>query len=327
MFPRKERLLSREGLVRSGEERLLSREQVVRSGEDRVRSRAHVVWSGDVRLLPRDAQAISRGEPTGAREETGLAPGWHRVRETHDSPGDRDDVCPPSHPGSSLDVERIRVPAERNGAPAWSEPPGRSPSSPLTAEERCRTLREVQSRALLLTRPMAPTVYEAAELAMDRLGVKGTVEIYQSDDGTLDNAFMILPSDPLAIEFRGGFLGLLDSAGLLAVLGHEIGHALAHPSGRDGGRRATMASELTADRFGLLACRDLYAALRVEMQLLSGRSASVLTLDPRAYLATCQNVVEETLAPEARPVARRTPSTMPAGMRAGSGVRATSTRR
>ncbi len=57
-----------------------------------------------------------------------------------------------------------------------------------------------------------------------------------------------------------------------------------------------MAAEFTADRFGLLACRDLDAVLRLEMQMSAGRAARSIRFDTKAYLQQCQAVAEATIA-------------------------------
>jgi Zn-dependent protease with chaperone function len=110
--------------------------------------------------------------------------------------------------------------------------------------------------------------------------------------------------DPVVLEVQGGLLTLLDPRSMTAVLGHEIGHYLAHgpwtPMGRtelltgalipmEGVRgdplrreRAQIARELTADRFGVLACRDLKAALRLEMIATTGVPGSALRRSPSA---------------------------------------------
>jgi Zn-dependent protease with chaperone function len=102
---------------------------------------------------------------------------------------------------------------------------------------------------------------------------------------------------------------------LLAVIGHEIGHILAghclyttmalliRPyiefglSNLPGGRFAIMAlrlalfrwsraSELTGDRFGLLACQDPNIMVRVMMKLAGGKTPD--ELDPMEFMAQGQ---------------------------------------
>jgi hypothetical protein len=113
------------------------------------------------------------------------------------------------------------------------------------------------------------------------------------------------------VQLHGDVLGRLDDGGVVAVLGHEIGHHLAHgPHSLRGvdpfflywrlmrGRRAgyrelaaayCRAAELTADRFGLLACRDLAAVVRMEAAVRRPDGGGV---DAGAQLAQCVRYAE-----------------------------------
>ena len=55
-------------------------------------------------------------------------------------------------------------------------------------------------------------------------------------------------------------------------------------------------------QFGLLACRDLHAALRLEMQASVGGAATI-RLDTEAYLDQCKEIAEATLTADADRVA------------------------
>jgi hypothetical protein len=174
--------------------------------------------------------------------------------------------------------------------------------------------RELRARALLLTETIAPGAIRALSEAKSRLGVTRHVELYQANryEGSralLDhgNACMHF-GEPPCIEILGSFLGDLDHGALVALFGHELGHLLAHGPESiddltwrrsdklawDGGLR--LARELTADRFSLLACRDLDAALRTGMISIAGMVGSALNWDTRAYLTECQLLVQEILA-------------------------------
>jgi hypothetical protein len=218
-----------------------------------------------------------------------------------------------------VDVERIRVRVERDIVGMLQRAPvfdlfARSHTS--IAAEPLR--RELLARGLRLTESMAPELHEAARLAASRLGVTTPCEIYQSTAAS-ENAAIHLVEAPVLLEVQGRLLAGLDAGTRLAVLGHELGHYLAHgpwtPVGRvhlaarqlalqedaDIGllRAASvlwMAGELTADRFGLLACRDLDAALRLEMMAATGLSGDALTWDTNAYLAQVKELIENCLA-------------------------------
>ena len=60
--------------------------------------------------------------------------------------------------------------------------------------------------------------------------------------------------------------------------------------------RDSLACELTADRFGLLACQDLSAALRLTMICTTGLSGNTLSWDTDAYLAQCVSLCEGLLS-------------------------------
>jgi hypothetical protein len=208
-----------------------------------------------------------------------------------------------------FDVERIRVSVERS-AYAALESEERGAIDRYVPEDATTRRRALLANALLLTETMAPDPYAAAREAMAALGVEDRIELFQSSGDGADAARLVLHGDPIGVEFIGGYLDRLDHGGLLAVLGHEIGHCLAH-----GGRRLTawalptsgratsparracwMAAELTADRFGLLACRDLDAVLRLEMQMVAGRSVRSIRFDTAAYLEQCRALAEQTIA-------------------------------
>jgi hypothetical protein len=209
----------------------------------------------------------------------------------------------------SIDVEHLRVSAERDACARLErdDPRARALYAPLPGASKRRGL---LGNALLLTESMAPEAYAAARDAMASLGVENTIELFQSAGHGVDTARLVLDGDPIGIEFIGGYLASLDRASLLAVLGHEIGHCVAHRRNPDFAwaltasqqgntpikRAYAMAAELTADRFGLLACRDLDAVLRLEMQAAAGRSATSIHFDTRSYLRQCRAVSEELLA-------------------------------
>lgn len=127
-----------------------------------------------------------------------------------------------------------------------------------------------------------------AALTRERLGVSREIDIFQKAGLAHHlNAATYRSSDgPILVQLSGPFLDRLDDDGVIAVLGHEIGHHLAHgpssvggldpfflyqwlASGRRAGHRELAAAycraaELTADRVGILACRDVDAVVRME---------------------------------------------------------------
>ena len=185
--------------------------------------------------------------------------------------------------------------------------------------------RQLQASHLLLQDSMAPDVYQLARDVAAELGITEPVEIYQGAGA--ENAAMHMVQSPMLIEIRGQLLGRSDDGMLRALLGHEMGHYLAHGWQSpfiDAARAATaiiamarqigvdsddeeasslvsvaarlsMSQELTADRFGLLAAGSLEAALRLTMMLVSGVSDDVIVLDTQAYLGQARRLMEQAL--------------------------------
>jgi hypothetical protein len=149
------------------------------------------------------------------------------------------------------------------------------------------------------------------------LGVDREVEVHATDARLA--AAHRTDSGPLILSLHWCGLASLDDDALLAVIGHELGHHLAHNGVRRDGPdpylvhwrlhadrssevRETAAAysrgaELTADRFALLACQDLDALLRLFAALSTEASARVST---SAFLAVSKARSEDLLANKQR---------------------------
>ncbi|MCH9687399.1 MAG: DUF4011 domain-containing protein [Deltaproteobacteria bacterium] len=221
-------------------------------------------------------------------------------------------------PLATLDVETVRFSLERSLAAILDAEPGfalhrksQVPRDPATIRRR------LLAQALRLTESMAATAYAQAHEAANMLGVKGTIELYQSSGR--ENAALHLVETPILLEIQGRMLSLVDDGAAVALFGHELGHYLAHGPWHELGATAlagaalaqqgllsargvlaagqlVVAREITADRVGLLAAQDLDAALRLEMAATTGLSGSALSWDTKAYLEQCTELMEQTLA-------------------------------
>jgi RecA/RadA recombinase len=218
---------------------------------------------------------------------------------------------------TNLDPETIRFSLERTlvGQLEASDDFARHRKALVPADPE-KVRRRLLGDALRLTESMAPAAYRHAREALRILGATGELELYQSSGR--ENAAVHLVQTPILLEIQGRLLSLLDDGSGPALFGHELGHYLAHgpwtPMGatsfvgvtlaqhdllragqRDLARRLSVAREVTADRFGLLACQDLHAALRLEMIATTGLAGDALTWDTTAYLAQCQEVMDATV--------------------------------
>ena len=233
----------------------------------------------------------------------------------------RADRAPPSPPAVSLaafDIEKVRVSHERTYAGLVERHPiFESLMSKITLPSPQELRRSLLAETLRLSESMVPDAYGVAHQVQQRLGVTGALELYQRKGS--ENAAMHFVVDPILLELNGSLLSQLDPRALAALIGHELGHYLAHgPTSPVRGARVaaavlggqqigderltlalsrfSMMCELTADRVGLLACQDLSAALRLEMICVSGLGNGDLVMDTDAYLAQCKELVELELA-------------------------------
>lgn len=217
----------------------------------------------------------------------------------------------------TFDIGSIRFRGEYDYSEVLSQLPGVDALAAKVLADPARVRRSLMARSLLLSEGMAPSPYRVARGLAGRFGIDAPIEIYQAAGA--ENATMHTVRSPVLIEVQGRMLSLLDDDTLAALLGHELGHYLAH--GEDnpqrgptlaamtilhGGnapeelvaaaQRLSMAQELTADRIGLIACSGLDAALRLEMVAVTGLAAETLTWDTDAYLAQSRDLMEATLA-------------------------------
>lgn len=180
--------------------------------------------------------------------------------------------------------------------------------------------RDLKAGSLMLTETMAPSLYMSAKALARYFGIDEPVEIYQTAGA--ENAAMHFILSPVILEISGQLLPRTDELMLRALIGHELGHYLAHGQRnplRDfslvrhvlisrheefskeaviAASRFSMSQELTADRYGLLAARNLQAALRLEMAIVSGLSSDAIILDTDSYLAQARELMEHVLENE-----------------------------
>jgi len=204
----------------------------------------------------------------------------------------------------AVDIESIRFGGESNYAAVLRQLPGVDALAAKVSADPARVRRTLMAHSLLLSEGMAPEPYRVARALAERFGIVAPIEIYQAAGA--ENAIMHTVRSPVLIEVQGRMLSLLDDDALAALLGHELGHYLAHGDDNPqrgptlaamailhGGsapdelvaaaQRLSMAQELTADRIGLVACSGLDAALRLEMVTVTGLAAETLTWDTNGH--------------------------------------------
>ncbi|HMR79336.1 MAG TPA: hypothetical protein PKD61_29720 [Polyangiaceae bacterium] len=162
-----------------------------------------------------------------------------------------------------------------------------------------------------LTKTSAPRIYGFAHEVATVLRCNAPFELVQTRADNERNAQALLDRTPFGVRLIGPVASLLDEFAMKAMLGHEFGHYLAHgPAANPPSTitRATslpsvvrfacsVARELTADRFALLACQDVRAAVRLEVASATGLVTDSLGLRELDYLGEVCASVESGAAP------------------------------
>jgi len=198
-------------------------------------------------------------------------------------------------------VERVRFVGEGHIARGHRLEPTRRVGPPAAhARDHMRV------HALPLTRGIAPKAYDALSRVSARLGIRQRALLFQdSGMGVPWNAHVGHWDDAVIVCLVGRALEVLDDAGLRHVIGHELGHHLAHserdwvfPTNLDADAmlRTSMAREITADRVALIGEPSLETALAVSATNASGLSVARTGIDLDEYLAWATGVVEDALA-------------------------------
>lgn len=155
----------------------------------------------------------------------------------------------------------------------------------------------------------APHLHRLVADVQRRLGCPEPVELRQQSSLFSGNARILL-APPIELHLFRPALAL-DEDGIEAQIGHELGHYLVHRTAvcaapprlvecalKHDAKAASLsvpyayAGEITADRFGLLACLDLAGALRLDFVLGTGLLPSAVGFIVKDYLSDCVRTME-----------------------------------
>ena len=162
----------------------------------------------------------------------------------------------------------------------------------------------LQGHSFKVNEKLAPRLYDSFIEVMKRLDFKEPVEFFITNNPEL-NAFAVsrLESDEShIININSGLIDKVDDDELKFIVGHEIGHLISNNANIaqlldfvfvDRAETPLMMqhkiavwdklSELTADRFGFIACGKLDKVLSCFFKMASGLSVERLNFDPKAF--------------------------------------------
>lgn len=162
----------------------------------------------------------------------------------------------------------------------------------------------LQGHSFKVSEKLAPRLFNSFKEVMDKLEFTEPTEFYITNNPEL-NAFAVsrLEEDQShIININSGLIDKVDDDELKFIVGHEIGHLISNNANiaqllnfvfADQTETPLMMqhkiavwdklSELTADRFGFIACGNLDKVLSCFFKMASGLSVERLNFDPKAF--------------------------------------------
>lgn len=183
-------------------------------------------------------------------------------------------------------------------------------ASPASGSAGRNTREQLLASAVRVDARVLPRLAESIERVRRVAGLEEGFEVFVYEDASI-NAFVTRGRSRLLLGLSSGAVNLLGAPELEFVIGHELGHALFDHV--DQGARALLerdgmaprdrmqilawsrASEISADRVGLLCCSSLDVAARALFQSLSGLGLRNVEVDPVAFAAQWDVLAREVI--------------------------------
>lgn len=179
--------------------------------------------------------------------------------------------------------------------------------------------KELLTRALKLTRGMMPGLYAATDGLARTLDLKAEIEVYVNQDSRFNAACYPPVKEKVLLVVTSSLLEKFSEQELAFVLGHELGHYLFEHTRfpvdyilqNNGGNLSPLHAmklyawirnaEITADRVGMVCCRDFGVAANTFFKLSSGITSSALQFSVQDYLAQLEDLRHEVSQQDTEP--------------------------
>ena len=179
--------------------------------------------------------------------------------------------------------------------------------------------KQLLTKALKLTRGMMPGLYEVTDRCAQTLQLEAEIEIYVNQDGRFNAACYPPVKEKVLLVVTSALLEKFSQDELAFVLGHELGHYLFEHTRfpvdyileNNGGSLSPLHAmklyawirnaEVTADRVGMVCCRDFDVAANTFFKLSSGITSSSFQFSVKDYLAQLEDLRHEVAQQETDP--------------------------
>ena len=128
---------------------------------------------------------------------------------------------------------------------------------------------------------------------------KSSVNVFIYSSSDIQGLCYPISKDECIIQLSSGLVNLMNEKELAFVIGHELGHFILDHGVYDEGYSTTekfikmRAQEISVDRFGLLACRNLDSAMSAMIKTLSGLDEKYIDLDVANFINQARLVEKE----------------------------------
>ena len=179
--------------------------------------------------------------------------------------------------------------------------------------------KELLTKALKISRGMMPTLYQVVDHCARTLELTSDIEVYVNQDSHFNAACYPPAKDKVFLMLTSSLLEKFSGEELTFVIGHELGHYLFEHTRfpvdyilqNNGGQLAPLHAmklyawirnaEITADRVGMVCCRNFDVAANTFFKLSSGITSSVFQFSVKEYLAQLDDLRSEVASQESDP--------------------------
>jgi len=156
--------------------------------------------------------------------------------------------------------------------------------------------------AIKITRELTPELQIAIEEVCNNLSIESNkINAYINPSEVINAGCVNTTRDKCIITFTSPLVNLLTIDEIKFTVGHELGHFLLNHCLEDWVSNESQqslikkrAGEISCDRIGLLACKDISVSIKSMMKSLSGLSGKYLTYDMKSFLKQLEDIKYET---------------------------------